>query len=153
MGILNSEFHYERVANDLYKCCLQKEDYGGCQEPECIVSYAKRCLLHCLRNSVTFEENGCEQIPYTDFKVYNEEDFEAGIAHILKICRSCKEDHFDNCIVNIIRNCYEIGLFGEAQKYKGNNLLYLKEINEHYPEKGSRITEEFRNTKLDDTNE
>ena len=95
MGILNSEFHYKRVANDLYKCCLRKEDYGVCQEPECIVRYAKRCLVHSLRHSVTYVENGREQIPFTDFKVYNEEDFENGIAHILKICRSCREEHFE----------------------------------------------------------
>lgn len=146
MGILNSEVNYDKMVTDLSKCCLKKENCGNCVKNECIVGYAQNCIIKCLKDSVTYVQNGSDDIPYTDFKVYNEEEFERGIAHILKMCKSCRENHFDNCIINIIRNCYEIGLFGETQKYEGSNLQYLNQIHTQYPQKSEHVIEEFHNT-------
>lgn len=146
MGILNSEVNYDKIITDLSKCCLKKESCGTCDKSACIVGYAQNCIIKTIKDSVTYVENGSDNIPYMDFKVYNEEDFEAGIAHILKMCRSCKENHFDNCIINIIRNCYEIGLFGETQEYEGSNLRYLNYIFTKYPEKAQQVIDEFHNT-------
>ncbi len=146
MGIKNSEMDYDRVITDLENCCLKEEHCGNCNKKECIVGYGQNCLTQCMKDSVTYVENGTDHIPYTDFKVYDEEEFEKGIAHILRLCRSCKTDHFDNCIISVLRNCYEIGLFGEAQEYEGNNLVYLASLHTKYPEKAQRVMEEFQNT-------
>lgn len=145
MGILNSEVNYDKMVTDLSKCCLKKDNCGECNKAECIVGYAQNCIVKCMKESVTFVENGSDNIPFMDFKVYNEEEFESGIAHILKMCRSCQENHYENCIINIIRNCYEIGLFGETQKYEGSNLRYLNMIHEQFPQKAERVIQEFHN--------
>lgn len=143
MGILNSELNYDRVVTDLSKCCLGKDSCGGCEKSSCIVGYAQECITRCFKEGVTYVEGGTENIPTTDFKMYHEEEFERGIARILKQCRSCKENHFDNCIISIIRNCYEIGLFGEAQSYEGSNFRYLNQIHQYKPEAAQRIIEQF----------
>ncbi|MEG1847660.1 MAG: hypothetical protein RRX92_04390 [Lachnospiraceae bacterium] len=147
MGILNSELNYDEVIKDLGSCCLTKENCGTCVKPECIVGYAQNCITHCFKNGETFIEDGSLHIPTTDFKVYNTEEFENGIAHILKQCKSCSTNHFDNCIINIIRNCYEVGLMGEIQHYEGSNFRYLNQIHTDYPELATRIIEEFHNSK------
>lgn len=146
MGILNTEINYDKIITDLSKCCLTEASCGGCDKASCIVGYAQDCITQCFKDSVTFVENGSEKIPVMDFKVYNEEEFENGIAHILKQCRSCTYNHFDNCIINIIRNCYEIGLFGEVQSYEGSNFRYLNQIHNSHPEIADRIIAEFHNT-------
>lgn len=146
MGILNTEINYDSVITDLGKCCLKEENCGTCDKSSCIVGYAQNCITKCFKENVTYIEEGSGQIPFTDFKIYMEEDFENGIAHILKQCRSCRENHFDNCIVNIIRNCYEIGLFGEIQPYEGSNFRYLNQIHNSHPETAGRIIEEFHKT-------
>ncbi len=64
-----------------------------------------------------------------------------GIAHILKECKDCKEDHVENCIINVIRNCYEVGLFGDVLSYEGSALQYLMKVKEDFPEKSAQIAE------------
>lgn len=48
---------------------------------------------------------GKESIPLLDFKVFDELELKTAIAHILRECKDCKEDHTEDCIINIIRNC------------------------------------------------
>lgn len=139
MGILNTEINYDKILNDLSACCLTEEHCGSCEKSSCIVGYAQNCLTKCFKDNVTYVQDGSDNIPFTDFKVYNSDDFEQGIAQILKQCRSCTYNHFDNCIINIIRNCYEIGLFGEIQPYEGSNFRYLNQIHNSHPEIAERI--------------
>lgn len=147
MGILNSELNYDLVLKDLEKCCLTEAQCGACDKDSCIVGYAQKCITGCLRESITYVEDGSSHIPVTDLKYYQPEEFEKGIAHILKQCRSCQFEHFDNCIINILRNCYEVGLFGEIQKYEGSNFRYLNQLHEEHPENAQNIIEEFHNMK------
>lgn len=143
MGILNSEMNYDRIITDLSNCCLGEESCGTCNKESCIVGYAQNCINQCFKESITYVENGSDHIPVTDLKIYIDEDFENGIANILKQCRSCSFNHFDNCIINIIRNCYEVGLFGEIQKYEGSNFRYLNQIHNTHPEVADRIIAAF----------
>lgn len=141
MGIMYSELNFELIIKDLENCCLKEEHCGSCVKSDCIIGFAQNSLTTCFKEDITYGNS--EEIPVTDLKIYKEEEFEKGIAHILQQCRSCKEDHFDNCIVNIIRNCYEIGLFGEIQEYTGSSFEYLTRINEEFSQKASYIMEEF----------
>ena len=143
MGILNSELNYDLVLTDLGRCCMGEDVCGSCTETQCIVGYAKSCITKCFKEGITYIEDGMEHIPFTDFKVFNVENFESGIAHILRQCRSCKENHFENCIINIIRSCYEIGLFGETQNYEGSAFRYLNQIHNSHPETAAAIIELF----------
>lgn len=146
MGVMNSELNYDLILKDLGKCCLGEEQCGSCSKEQCIVGFAKGSITKCFKEGVTYVENGADSIPVADLKMYIEEDFEAGIAHILRQCRSCKEDHFDNCVVSVLRNCYEVGLFGETKTYHGSALAYLSEINESNPQIAANISEVYKNT-------
>lgn len=145
MGILKSEINYDQILTYLSQCCLGEDSCGGCDKPSCIVGYAQNCITNCFKEGVTYVEEGSANIPVADLKVYNEETFEKGIAHILRQCRSCKDNHFDNCIVNILRNCYEVGLFGEPQAYEGSNFRYLNQIHNEFPRQAENIIAEFHN--------
>lgn len=147
MAILNSEVNYDQVLNNLSNVCLGETACNGCNKEECVVGYAQKCVTSCFKNGITFVENGKNNIPLGDMKIYEEEKLEKGIAHILKQCRSCKENHFDNCIINVIRNCYEVGLFGDAQPYEGSNFRYLNYINTNFPDKAPRVLDEFHSLK------
>ncbi len=76
-----------------------------------------------------------------DFKVFDEEELEKAIAHILKECKDCKEDHTENCIINVIRNCYEVGLLGDIHPYEGSALQYLMFLKANFPDRAARIAE------------
>ena len=76
-----------------------------------------------------------------DFKVFEEEELEKAIAHILRECKDCKEDHTENCIINVVRNCYEVGLLGDVHPYEGSALQYLMFLKANFPDKAAQIAE------------
>ncbi len=148
MGIKYSEVNFNRLVEDLTGCCLGEASCGGCDKPSCIVGYAQNCAIGCMKDNVSYVMNGDANIPVTDFKLYHEEDFAKGIAHTLKMCRSCESDHYDQCIISVIRNCYEIGLFGEALPYEGSNFRYLSQIQSQNAQIANDIVTEFNQTAI-----
>lgn len=143
MGIMYEELNDEIALKDLGNVCLTEGVCGGCDKEECLVGYAKKCLTNCLKDKVTYVENGMDQIPVGDTKLYCEEDMATGIANILKICRSCGEMHFANCIINVIRSCYEVALFGEEREYTGSAFAYLSKLHEEGQRQADLVVEAF----------
>jgi len=99
-----------------------------------------------MKNNVTYVENGFDNIPVSDTKIYDTYSLVVAIADILKQCRSCKEDHFNNCLINVLRSCYEVALFGEPQEYDGNALSYLKNLQNINKDIADKIFIEYRRT-------
>ena len=128
MGIFYEDLHDELILKDLGTVCLTEETCGTCTKANCLIGYAKQCLLDCVKNKVTYVENGMDKIPVDDMKIYLEENLALGIANILKTCRSCGQEHFDNCIINVLRSCYEVALFGEEREYTGSSFAYLTKL-------------------------
>ena len=87
--------------------------------------------------------DGMKNIPVTDVKIYDKGNILNGVADILKICKSCKENHYDNCIVNVLRSCYEVILFGEEKEYKGSALVYLNGLREDNPEIAEQLFQKY----------
>ncbi len=112
-----------------------------------LVDYARESLEQCLKEQVTFVKDGVKNIPKHDFTIYREEDLARGIGNILKCCRNCKYEHFDDCIVNVIRSCYEVALFGEAQYYSGTPFDYLVSITGRNLKDAHLIMKEYRKRK------
>ena len=130
MGILFEELTEgdEVILKDLENVCLTEGACGTCEKEQCLVGYAQQSLLNCLKNNVTYVENGMDRLPVNDLKIYREEDLAAGIANILKTCRSGGENHYENCIINVLRSCYEVALFGEEREYEGSAFSYLTKL-------------------------
>lgn len=143
MGIMNSELNYDLVLTDLGKCCMGEERCGECLQSECLIGYAKKCITACFKEGITYVEEGEKNIPVTDLKLFDNENMIQGIAGILRQCKSCSENHFENCIINVIRSCYEVAVFGETQKYNGSAFRYLNQIHESHPKIASEIIEAF----------
>lgn len=129
------------IAKDLEKCCRGDELCGICQNKSCIIGFAKQCIQDYKVAPKKEVPGGTQEIPLTDFKIFNEDALEIAIAHILKECKECKEDHTDDCIINVIRNCYEIGLLGNVQPYEGISLQYLISLQKNHPEIAKRIAD------------
>lgn len=130
MGILNSEVDYNTLITNLGSTCLTVDACGTCKGEKCLVGYGKKCVTNCLKDKVTYVMNGQDNLPSIDGKMYDHEYLTDGITDLLKQCKNCDKDHFDNCLINVLRNCYEILLFGEIQNYPGSTLIYLNNIKE-----------------------
>lgn len=133
----------ELVGNDLEKCCRRVDVCGQCQKSDCIIGYGKQCIRDYKKEPKKEVAEGMEKIPLTDFKLFDETELETAIAHILKECKDCKEDHTDECIINVIRSCYEVGLLGDVQPYEGSALQYLMYLKNNFPDKSLLIADAY----------
>lgn len=127
------------IGDDLENCCRGEGLCGRCQGKSCNIGFAKDCIKEYKKEPKKEVPGGPEQIPTTDFKVFDEVELEKGIAHILRECKDCKQDHTEDCIINVIRNCYEASLLGDTHPYEGSALQYLMYLRAAYPEKANDI--------------
>lgn len=134
----------ELVENDLGNCCRSESVCGQCQKEKCTIGYAKQCISDFKKEPKKEVADGMERIPTMDFKMFDETELETAIAHILKECKDCKEDHTEECIINVIRSCYEVGLLGDVQPYEGSALQYLMYLQANFPEKSLQIADIYR---------
>ena len=146
MGTTLKDLDHAHVIDSLADTCLGEERCGTCERSGCIVGYAQDCVRGCIKEQVTFVEDGAKNIPH-DFKVYPEAKLAHGIASILQGCRSCGQEHFENCIINVVRNCYEVALFGETETYEGSALRYLASMNMRGLKDADLILEEYHKLK------
>ena len=114
------------IWNDLEDCCLQETNCGQCKKESCIIGFAKKCVSDYMKAPK------------------KEVELERAIAHILKECKDCKQDHTENCIINVIRNCYEVGLFGDIHPFEGSVFQYLMYLNSQFPEKSAQIAQLYK---------
>lgn len=135
----------ELVREDLEHCCLDSTLCKQCEEEACTIGFAKQCIRDYMKEPKKEVPGGTDKIPVTDFKVFDETELETAIAHILKECKDCKEDHTENCIINVIRNCYEVGLFGNVHPYEGSALQYVMYLKSQFPEKAALIADVYMN--------
>mgnify|MGYP007110292151 CR=1 FL=1 len=135
----------ELVSDDLSNCCKSEAACIQCQKRACVIGYAKECIRNYQREPRKMVPDGTKNIPVLDYKTFSEPELEIAIAHILKECRDCREDHVEDCIINVIRNCYEVGLLGETQPYEGSTLQYLMRLESDFPDKAAQIAEAYRN--------
>ena len=132
------------IWNDLEDCCLQETNCGQCKKESCIIGFAKKCVSDYMKAPKKEVAGGASNIPIMDFKVFDEPELERAIAHILKECKDCKQDHTENCMINVIRNCYEVGLFGDIHPFEGSVFQYLMYLNSQFPEKSARIAQLYK---------
>lgn len=143
MGVMSQDVNYNLLLQDIEKNCKTEGTCGNCLKEGCLIGYTKKCLTDSLKSKATYVEAGVERIPH-DLRSFEHDVALDAIAHILRQCKSCEEDHYEDCLINVIRSCYEIITMGEAQKYQGSIFLYLSEIEKQYPECASHIMAEFR---------
>ena len=138
----------ELVMDDLESCCRTEAVCTQCQQQNCVIGYAKQCIRNYQKAPQKEVPEGTDRVPTMDFKVFDETELETAIAHILRECKDCKEDHTENCIINVIRNCYEVGLLGDVQPYEGSALQYLMYLKSNFPDKSVRIADIYQNQTL-----
>ena len=144
MGITKEELDLLEIFKDLGNICQTEAVCKKCAGRGCLVGYSKDCAAQCRIKNVTYVEDGFSEIPPSDIRGgYDEFEVLHAIAHLLLQCRGCKKDHFENCIINIVRSCMEVIEFGEEQTYEGDPLSYMMKIRDIDPQKADVIAEEY----------
>lgn len=132
------------IENDLEHCCRSEAVCGQCRGKSCNIGFAKNCVADYKKAPKKEVPGGMDEIPTTDFRTFDEVELETAIAHILKECKECKEDHTEDCIINVIRSCYEVSLLGDIHPYEGSSIQYLMYLKNQFPDKASCIADIYK---------
>ena len=139
------DLDYMKMFKDIATVCMTEHVCGKCWDKGCYVGYARECIGDAKKQNTDTIQGGFEEIPLADFKGgYDEAAILDAIAHTLKQCKSCKEFHYEDCLVNIVRSCFESLAFGEFVGYPGNALEYLVKVQEKYPSAALELMDEYK---------
>lgn len=145
MAITKEELNLLQIFSDLGRICQTEAVCRKCAGRACLVGYSKDCAASCRVKEVTYVDKGFAEIPPADIRGgYDEFEVLHAIAHLLLQCRSCKKDHYEDCIINVVRSCLEVIEFGEEQVYEGDPLSYMMKIRDLDEQKADIIAEEYR---------
>ncbi len=144
MAVTKEELNLIEIFKDLGNICKTEKVCGYCAEKHCLIGYSKYCTAQCRIKNQSFIDGGYEEIPPSDIRGgYDEYAVLHAISHLLLQCRSCKQDHYDNCLINLVRSCMEVVEFGEEQTYEGDPLSYMIKLASLNMEKADVVREEY----------
>lgn len=148
MSLKFQELDLMEIFKDIGMICKTESVCQKCSDKECLIGYARNSAAICRKDGVTYVPNGVEKMPLRDIRGgYDEYNCLHAISHLLLQCKSCKKDHYDNCIISVIRNCLEMIEYGETRKYEGSPLEYMMEISKLDAQKANIIAKEYQNRK------
>lgn len=150
----NKEFDFIKMFYDIRKVCLTEDHCGTCKENGCLVGFARNSIGQAKQKDTDTLNGRFKEIPAYDINGgYDMQDALEAVAHTLQQCRSCRDNHTGDCLVNIVRACYEVIAFGDVQDYNGSTLMYLAGLSEKHPEAAAIISEVYQShtNPMDDT--
>ncbi|MBU5436510.1 hypothetical protein KQI42_00740 [Tissierella sp. MSJ-40] len=135
---------FNGLIKEVGKCCLTEKNCGTCYKEECFIGYCEQCLITCLKNQDEFIDEGIDNIPYEDTKIFDEELIISAIAFALKQCKNCQLYHDEECIINIVRSALEVALIGEHLDYKGSNFIYFSDLQAKNKDIAQKVYDTFK---------
>jgi hypothetical protein len=72
-------------------------------------------------------------IPTQDMKYYKDVLIARSIAEVCKLCKECRDNYSEQCIVSLCRRSLENTVLRENTPYQGNVLMYLMGVHKQNP--------------------
>lgn len=139
------DFDFIKMFYDIRQLCLTEDYCKTCKEDVCLVGYARACIGKATKLDTDTLTGAHRDVPAYDVNggAYDMHTALEAIAHTLQQCRSCKDEHNVDCLVNIVRNCYEVIVLGNERGYNGSTLMYLADLAKEFPDKAAIVTEAY----------
>jgi hypothetical protein len=142
----NLDMQFTTLAHYLQDICssCNQENTAGCIKSMCLIGFSRR-VIDFYQAKGNLNISGAETlVPTSDFKVYEKELLTASISETCKLCRQCRDNHANDCIISLVRNCMEYALWGESISYPGNIIEYLGLVRNKDSETAAFIMENYR---------
>lgn len=131
---------YDKVERSLKEICEECRFYGTgeCVPSKCNIGFSSNAIKAAKDNGEQAIKDGTKLIPSNDMKIYEENAIAKSIACVCKLCKECKGNHSENCIVSLSRRSLENTRLKDEVVYPGNVLMYLVNVakqNESFSDK------------------
>ncbi|MDN5344224.1 MAG: hypothetical protein PWQ18_335 [Clostridia bacterium] len=145
MTARNVDLNKIRVFID--RCCKTEAECGTCNKAHCLIGFAQTALAYARQKNTTRIPRGHEFVPHDDFRVYYQQDLIEALAEVLLQCQNCRDNHEEECVINVTRRSLELALLGENFDYEGSVSAYLMQAGRHNPETGGRLLQAYQERK------
>lgn len=121
---------FDKVEQSLKRICDECSyiSTDKCNSSKCSIGFSKSLINYARNNSAIVVNDGDTLIPKEDFKYYGEELIADSIGEICKLCKECRENHSEQCIISLCRRSLESTVLHEDTLYPGNILMYIMEV-------------------------
>jgi len=72
---------------------------------------------------------------------------------VLLQCQECRDNHEEECVINVTRSALEVALLGESLNYEGSVLLYLMQVGRLNPAISKELLQLYEKNKPGKTSE
>lgn len=136
---------YDKAEASLTEICEECKHYKSneCVPSKCNIGFSLNAIKSANVNGEKSINDGVKLIPKNDMKIYEENALAKSIACICRLCKECKENHNENCIVSLARKSLEITRLQEEIVYPGNVLTYLFNVAKQDQVFSSKIKTEY----------
>lgn len=144
--VSDNKLDFSAVLKALKGICANCDLDGSqaCVKSGCLIGFS-RIVLEYYQAKGSLNIPGAETlIPKKDFKVYDKDLISNLVSETCRLCRQCRDNHANDCVIALIRNSMEIALWGENLEYPGNIIEYLSMVREKDPELASYILENYK---------
>lgn len=137
----------DKIRKVVDRCCKTDAECGECVKVHCLIGFCQTVLNYCRQKQSYTIPQGYRFIPRSDFRAYYQKDLIRAVVEVLLQCQNCRDNHEEDCVINIIRSSLELALLGENIPYDGSAFGYLIKVNSKNPEVGSVLLQEYQQKK------
>lgn len=126
---------FAKIEQSLNNICNECSFHNteDCVKNKCYIGFSEKVIRYAQENSVVSIADGEKLIPHNDMKYYKEELIAESIAEVCKLCKQCRENHSEQCIISLSRCSLENAILKENTPYPGSVLMYLMEVSKQNP--------------------
>ncbi|HEY8890815.1 MAG TPA: hypothetical protein VIM70_11230 [Clostridium sp.] len=142
--------YFENVETSLIEICEECKYYktNQCVSSTCNIGFALNAIRGAKINGGKTINDGTKLIPTTDIKFYEKNAIAKGIASVCRLCKGCRENHNENCIVSLSRRSLEITYLKQEVVYPGNVLMYLVNLAKQDSNFADKIKTEYTHMRI-----
>lgn len=129
------------------RCCKTESECGTCNRTHCLIGFAQTALAYARQKNTYRIPRGHELVPQDDLRVYYQEDLINALVEVLLQCQNCRDNHEEECVINVTRRALELALLGDNFDYEGSVFAYLMQLNRHNREIGARLLQAYQDRK------
>ncbi|MBS4007902.1 MAG: hypothetical protein KGZ45_05700 [Clostridium sp.] len=147
-----SEINFNGIKAKIEDVCLTESECEQCSKIKCLLGFAKVGIRYALEKNTYNIPQGEKLVPLSDAKLYSQHEVVEALAETLLQCKNCRDNHEEDCVINITRLCLEAILTGEPMPYHGNILIHLVDLSKINPEAGVQVTALYRQKNIPKNN-
>ncbi|MEW8958414.1 hypothetical protein SEF58_06085 [Neomoorella humiferrea] len=129
----------DKIQGAVDRCCKTVAECGTCNKAHCLIGFAQTALAYARQKNTVRIPRGNELIPQDDLRVYYQQDLIAALVEVLLECQDCRDNHEEECVINVTRRALELALLGENFDYEGSVSAYLMQVGRHNPAIGGSL--------------